>query len=691
MSRRLSALVKVFLGASLTAVLVSVAVVPAGRSAAAEATWLPIAVLPVGTGPGQISYARQNGDIAHGPQALTSYGSDLYVLDSVNARIHILRGGTVSATLPVPTGRYPRELSVDGSGINVLESDDRILMLGHSGALQRQIRLPRGLAAPHVIRLASDLAGPRLWTGTSEEFASASLPPQIDLDDVKSRSASRGIAGPDGRRWITDGGPLGGALRTTDGTVSARLSVKSYFGTARLVGFDPQSRPYVVVEDVSDASSVIHVEQSLRRFATDGRPDGVARLPYERFVANPRRSIEVAADGTVYAMVPAAAGLEIYRLNLGSTFTSRLPATHPGAAQARHASQGSHLARPLADVLRDRKTTNARADTMVNSLWRWHTGDLAPTYDYYHWGSPRDTTKPSQLVGLTDGVWVRGVPYTWGGFDSTAFGDGPGSTSDGQLWTGWDGATGAVNYYASRNPAERGPLVGNIPPTNAVCPPDCYIGGTAGIDCSGFVYAAAGYVTGKKRATGDLMTGGGLAGLDAGWTGNIQPMNYFASSQHTFYYEYRKFDNPSGFNTLESTVAITSQGQGAARFFRTWGDAGGYQHKSWWPFTPGDTYAMAHTEGGRDAGCYGVRGQNKWYVFYSTAAAVTLTHTGGGDPDLWVFYYNGGNPPATQVGPPSVNGPGADEYVALPGPGWYYAMVHVDSTRGGCTRWNINW
>lgn len=386
-------------------------------------------------------------------------------------------------------------------------------------------------------------------------------------------------------------------------------------------------------------------------------------------------------------MVPAAAGLEIYRLALGSTFTSRLPATTDLLAQARQGSSGNRVARPLADTLRDRKTTNSRADTMVNSLWRWWGGDLAPSYDRYHDGRSRDAAKPAQL-NVPNGTWVTGVPYTWGGFDSTAFADGPGSTSNDQPWTAWDGPTGAVNYYASRNPSELGPLIGNT--TTGICPPNCYKWGTAGIDCAGFVYAAAGYITGPKRGTGDLMTGGGLYGLDAGWTGNVQPMNYFANADHTFYYEYRKWDDPSGFNTLEATIAITSQGQGAARFFRTWGDAGGYQHKSWWPFTQGDTYAMAHTEGGRDSGCYGVRGQNKWYVFYSIGPAVTLTRTGGGDPDLWVFYYNGGNPPITEVGH-SFNGPGADEYVALPGPGWYYAMVHVDSSRGGCTRWSINW
>lgn len=299
MARRLSTVLGILLSATLTALVVSVGVIPPGRSAAADAIWLPVAVLPVGTGPGQVSYARRNGDIAHGPQALASHGGDLYVLDSVNARIRVLRSGTVSATFPVPTGRYPRELVVSDLGIFILEGDDRILVLGHSGELRQQIRLPRGLPAARVLRLATDPAGARLWTGTSEEFASANLPPQLDLDDAKSRAPTRGIAGPDGRRWIIDGGPLGGTLRTTDGSVKAPLSVKGYFGTARLVGFDAESRPYVVVEEVSDVSSVIYVEQTLRRFAPTGSPAGIARLPYERFVANPRRSVEVAQDGTV--------------------------------------------------------------------------------------------------------------------------------------------------------------------------------------------------------------------------------------------------------------------------------------------------------------------------------------------------------------------------------------------------------
>src|SRR5689334_16576176 len=69
-----------------------------------EATWTPIVTLPVGSGDGQIGYrfdVEGAGDL--GPQALAA-GPDgtIYVLDSVQQRVHVIANGAVRNTIAMP-------------------------------------------------------------------------------------------------------------------------------------------------------------------------------------------------------------------------------------------------------------------------------------------------------------------------------------------------------------------------------------------------------------------------------------------------------------------------------------------------------------------------------------------------------------------------------------------------------------
>lgn len=648
---------------------------PDARALASTATWTLVASLPIGTGAGEVAYDSTPGDIAHGPQALSVGPSgEVYLLDSVNRRIHVIVQGSVQRTIDLPGAVYPREISALPQGIFVLDVPDRILHLDVNGSLIAARRMPAGVSVARVLRVGGAAGMPALWTGTTEELPLAALPAQVDLDARKGVGRN-GIAGPDGRRWLADGFGGGGTLHTVDGRTSAAITVRSYLGEARLVGFDAAAQPYLAVDDVSSSGSAIVVEQTIRRFDANGAQSGIARIPWESFAISPRRAVEVMPDGTLYVMVPAADRVSVYHVSMGTTVASRLPAT---AARAATPGGRAGMASPLADVLRDRKTTNTRAIRNTEVNWVWHN-----TYDKYSNGASRgtNTPKPAQL-SVTDGSGVVGVPYDWGGFDSPAYADGAGSHSDSQPWTQFDGATGAVNYYYPNN----GPLMGN---TNGS---GNYVGGTAGIDCAGFVYSASGYISNPKKGTGSLMTGGSLAGLDAGWAGNVQSMNYFASLSHTFFYDYRRYYDLSGFNTLEATTDQSQTTmQGAKRNFRTWTDAGNYQHKSWWAFGQGDTWANPFTSSLNNSATWGVHGQNVWYKFFSSASAVTLTGISGGDPDIWVYYDNGSNPPSTLVGPGSVNAGTANESVSLPGAGWYYADVHIDSTNGGTVSWTIGW
>lgn len=296
-----------------------------------------------------------------------------------------------------------------------------------------------------------------------------------------------------------------------------------------------------------------------------------------------------------------------------------------------------------------------RANQAQYTGWYWHN-----TYDWKNDGTPRSqtaATKPEQLVNAADGQYFQGIPYLWGGFDT------PWSRSDwgADLWSTWDGALG--HYYPGN-----GPLVGNSSNT--------LVYGTAGVDCSGYVYASLGDVANPKKGTFQLRTDGLPA--DAPEAG--QPGNYFATDAHTFFYYFRRLDG-QGIETFEATV--DGSPDGAKRYMRTFGEAAFYDHRSWWSYGPGEGPFQAYTVWNNASSC--LFGMNTWYKFtVSGGTTVSLTNLAGGDADLYVYRQSDYG----YVGR-STNGGTTSDYVPI-NPGSYYAVVHQWQS-GGCVSWSMWW
>ncbi len=651
-----------------------------------NAVWDVVATIGVGNGAKEIGYSPSSeGGIARGPQALSlAPDGTLYLLDSVHRQIDVVQNGGVARTISVDSV-YPREILATASELYVLDDSNRVIVLDSSGTLDRKISLPPRLPTNEVYRLVQDANGTiQVWADGYQQFPLSALPQNLDVRAVAENEAigNRGVTSPTGKKWAGALiSPLGAAFFIGGGATRVPISTHGLFGDARLAGFDAAGDAFVVVDDLFDNAPRMPetgLEMSVRRYDSAGQMTGAARIPFERFVLSPRRVVEPAPDGSAYVLVPTATAAVIYHVRLGADYQSQIPTrVMPNGTNP---PRPNGLASARADITDSRHTVYNNAWTMANSTWAMHA-----TYDYF----PNSTTsrynvspaadRPLPMDSATENATLTGIPYTYGGFDS------PWSHSDSQAWTNWNNtSSGALYYY--RNLSQNGPVVGNIGDATGIQ----WYSGTAGIDCSGFVYAAAGYTSNPKPGTSTLINtyGNSLAGYDAGWAGNVQPMDYFvrddASVKHTFYYEYRKLD-ATGIWTLEATM--DGNPQAAKEYGRTWSDVNSYYQRSWWAFVNGDTAAKAITSSGPGSACDGVRGQNVWYKFTtSSATTVTLTSISGGNPDLWILDTN-----FNTVGTPSTNGGTSNESVSLSTAGTYYAMVHIYASNGGCTYFTIGW
>lgn len=654
----------------LGAIALVVSVTPMGAWPAVQTpafdNWHLLAELPQGHAAGQVGYQLHvQGGIPRGPQAVSvAPNGTLYVLDSLLQRAHVLENtGQFVRTTDLPIAGYVRELLATNDELFALSEDGVIVRTDTDGVLLASYQLPSGMRSQDVLRLAVGQDGsPVLWATGYRELRIGALPGTIDLQtplESKDRSG-RGLAGPDGRRYLGElNGPTAGRLVTSAGAGVAEFSARGYFGSARPIGFDGNGRIYFVVEDLFD-SSPIRVEASLRAYSPAGVLTGAARLPVEEYVLSPARAVDVHASGVAYAIVPRSAGVSVYRVALGQSYRSAIASR--GVSPDRAARpKANAMARPLeSSISLTRKQVSQRAMTMADTSWQWSWN-----YDRFSNGVSRGSyTRAAQLGSATEGQTFTGIPYTWGGFDSAW------SHTDGSVWSTWGGALTPANY---------GPLVSNIS-TN-------FAGGdSAGIDCSGLIYAAAGKTSNPKKGTSHLMESQNSenAGWEAGGGGNVQPMNYFVNSAHTFYYDFRILD-ASGIYTVEATT--DGSVDAAKRWSRTWTDVNGYQHRSWWLFDNGDTAAKALTGKGAHSACYGVRGQNVWYKYTAAGAhSVTLTSISGGDPDLWVLDAN-----LNLVGSSTFTNQ-TNETVNVGSGGTYYVFVHIwRSDSGTCVYYTINW
>jgi len=385
----------------------------------------------------------------------------------------------------------------DGSFVIADTDEDRIVVISR-GVVVREIRVPeaQGIAdlaiTPDGDILALDLAQRRVHLiqqnkETGQKHGPIEVPADADSGAVTGitvssdgqpafdlNGGSRVITskGNELRKQLRSGAEITvnapdlndpnsnasvGSIRSGD--QETQIAVSNLLGGVRILGTDRVGNLFVVVTEVSGTDG-IQVDETIRKYDANLKLLGIARVPVNERFTFTQRGLDLADDGTVFAMIPRADRLDIVRLYFQRSLTPLLPEppkATPFKMQRAHAYRPSPM--PQVACSRSRRQMVNAANQYLNNRVYLTTTNLT--------GTCSGRTAPRYL-GTTAG-YKDSVAYDWGGND----------------------AVSDYNSYMSQ-----GYQAGDIP---------IYSSGvescSRGVDCSGFVSRVWGRTTKYSTTT----------------------------------------------------------------------------------------------------------------------------------------------------------------------------------------------
>lgn len=402
------------------------------------------ASLSPGSGPGQAGVLSLSGIRPDGAKAIVARANgDLALLDTLNSRVIILRRGSVRATVDLERG-YPTDLVesqgrlwiLDAARSQVMEIDGTFVR-GHALARESRDRASRLAAHPlGVAVVEQDEMSYPLSLG--RRAIAEGLPEASGLlthVDYPRRDLARKFA-----KLIPAAGP------------SSTIATQNWLGSAVPLGTDRIGRSYYqVAQLVRGGGGTVAVALSLHRFASDGTPAGVAKVPVRGRASQPVRPVTFTPEGEAFALFPESGRTLIVQLTWSQTLVAAQPARRLPAAQ--------DIAMAATPIPVSRATAQSRAYGYWDHAW------------YCSSNNYRDDgcrVKPA-FINLNTTEYE--IPYDWGGWDTLA---------------GFDSQISA------------GVRAGNAQGAYGSC-------SSAGVDCSGFVGQAWGVSDSQRYSDWQLV------------------------------------------------------------------------------------------------------------------------------------------------------------------------------------------
>lgn len=183
-----------------------------------------------------------------------------------------------------------------------------------------------------------------------------------------------------------------------------RIDVANILGAASVVGEGVNGEFFVLVEELAD-STIVEVDQTVRRYNANGSLVALARVPIDERVTYVPHGVAVGPTGDVFAMITRSDRVDVVRL----AFSERLePVLKPRSA-TRIATADSESAGPAmtvaATTCRSRNSMIAVADAYVKNRKDLTVANID--------GKCTGRTKPRRLPAMFDSV-----AYDWGGTDT---------------------------------------------------------------------------------------------------------------------------------------------------------------------------------------------------------------------------------------------------------------------------------
>ena len=202
---------------------------------------------------------------------------------------------------------------------------------------------------------------------------------------------------------------------------------------------------------------------------SSGKIMSSARVPLEEFVYRPNKYVQIGSEGVVYFMIPAETGLEVRKVILGRTSDSQLDEVMALAEEYEtQLSTAAEYSVASAFISLTRQEVLERANLIVTQTWTL-SADNVDIENMSNVELPDYIQEIVDSGALDNGgtVSMEGIPYCWGGYDSRY--------------------TSNTSYDTFVEAIENGYVAGNVSTASSG-----KVGGTAGLDCSGFVSAAYG-------------------------------------------------------------------------------------------------------------------------------------------------------------------------------------------------------
>lgn len=431
-----------------------------------------------GKGRNELGLATESWQMPDGPASLVARrDGSIAILDTLNRRVSIVRGGSVAETIDVPGLQY---------AIDIQEVSGRLFLLDPVTA---QIFTIDGHTITRRPIPGSSISVSRLMPG-SRPGAVAVVECDGGAYDLDNGSAAATINFPDraGGRTHVEYGPgffdRRVATVVLPGGARIPITTSGFLGSIVPLGIDDAGRHYVLVTEIDLYAPKTDVDLTLRRFESNGAAAGVARVPVRGRVTNPRTAVTFAPNGDAFALFTESSRTLLLALEWQAALSARIRLPSVPGSLSGIALANTH------NVPVSRATARSTAMSYTTQQWWATTTNLtAITTDCS--GNPVTTDVPAYLKNTGQG-WKQNLPYCWGGY---------------------------ALVQGFLNMMNDGKMAGNV-----WCNDDWKCG-TYGADCSGYVQQAFGDGASKLNVsalwTKYVVYGGSPASSGALSTGDI--------------------------------------------------------------------------------------------------------------------------------------------------------------------------